>query len=136
MNRCTVTGIEDLPNDSERALRVFLRNEAASSTADGISRLDYVDVDLLVIATGYRRDGHRDLLKEVQHLVEPGCVDDPVGYVVDRNYDIRFSEGAVSPDAGIWLQCCNESTRGLSDTLLSILATRGGEMVTSIFGRK
>jgi L-ornithine N5-oxygenase len=32
------------------------------------------------------------------------------------------------------LQGCNESTHGLSDTLLSILATRGGEMVNSIFG--
>jgi L-ornithine N5-oxygenase len=32
------------------------------------------------------------------------------------------------------LQGCNEKTHGLSDSLLSILAVRGGEMVESIFG--
>ncbi|KFZ18580.1 hypothetical protein V501_01136 [Pseudogymnoascus sp. VKM F-4519 (FW-2642)] len=39
----------------------------------------------------------------------------------------------VADTAGVWLQGCNERTHGLSDTLLSILAVRSGELVRSIF---
>ena len=67
---------------------------------------------------------------------------------INRDYSVVFADGAVaSPTAadgrseggaakgaGIWLQGCNEATHGLSDSLLSILATRAGELVRSIFG--
>jgi L-ornithine N5-oxygenase len=69
---------------------------------------------------------------------------------VGRNYGVRFSPGAVAPGSGVWLQGCCEATHGvschittegssaniqqLSDTLLSVLSTRSGEMVGSIFG--
>jgi L-ornithine N5-oxygenase len=53
---------------------------------------------------------------------------------VGRDYRVQTAPGAVGQDAGIWLQGCNEKTHGLSDSLLSILAVRGGEMVESIFG--
>jgi L-ornithine N5-oxygenase len=53
---------------------------------------------------------------------------------VGRDYSVHFEQGTVQPDAGIFLQGCNEKTHGLSDTLLSILAVRGGEMVDRIFG--
>jgi L-ornithine N5-oxygenase len=42
----------------------------------------------------------------------------------------------VSAQAGIWLQGCNEKTHGLSDSLLSVLAVRGGEIVASVFGEQ
>lgn len=81
---------------------------------------------------------------------------------VGRDYGVRFSPGMVAPGSGIWLQGCCESTHGvslhapfllthptstdsgkltrvkktqLSDTLLSVLATRSGEIVESIFGK-
>jgi L-ornithine N5-oxygenase len=70
---------------------------------------------------------------------------------VGRDYGIRFSAGAVAQGSGVWLQGCCEGTHGvssashlptrqaltrsqLSDTLLSVLSTRSGEMVESIFG--
>jgi L-ornithine N5-oxygenase len=53
-----------------------------------------------------------------------------------RNYRIDFDNALVDQDAGIWLQGANESSHGISDTLLSILATRSGEIVDSIFGSR
>ncbi|OBU00456.1 hypothetical protein VE01_01491 [Pseudogymnoascus verrucosus] len=58
----------------------------------------------------------------------------PAVFPVGRDYKVQYAEGAVEEGAGIWLQGCNEKTHGLSDTLLSILAHRGGEVVQSIFG--
>ncbi|KFY24438.1 hypothetical protein V491_02160, partial [Pseudogymnoascus sp. VKM F-3775] len=55
-------------------------------------------------------------------------------FPVGRDYKVQYAPGAVEEGAGIWLQGCNEKTHGLSDTLLSILAHRGGEVVASIFG--
>ena len=53
-----------------------------------------------------------------------------------RNYKLDLNKDLVDEDAGIWLQGSNESSHGISDTLLSILATRSGEIVESIFGSK
>ncbi|OAA59686.1 hypothetical protein SPI_05884 [Niveomyces insectorum RCEF 264] len=53
---------------------------------------------------------------------------------VARDYHVEFAPGRVAPGSGIWLQGCCEGTHGLSDTLLSVLATRSGEIVASIFG--
>jgi L-ornithine N5-oxygenase len=71
---------------------------------------------------------------------------------VGRDYGVRFTDGAVATGSGVWLQGCCEATHGvsetfpwppgcnklttpqLSDTLLSVLSTRSGEMVQSIFG--
>lgn len=80
---------------------------------------------------------------------------------VGRDYRVQFAPGQVAAEAGVWLQGCCEGTHGvschdsvpifitiphveegiadseytqLSDTLLSVLATRSGELVDSIFG--
>lgn len=74
---------------------------------------------------------------------------------VGRDYQVRFTPGTVANGSGVWLQGCCEGTHGvsfedwplprpdtitndtqLSDTLLSVLSTRSGEMVDSIFGSK
>ena len=56
---------------------------------------------------------------------------------VDREYRLRFREGVCDEDegCGIWLQGLCEGSHGLSDSLLSILAVRAGEVVGSIFGK-
>ncbi|OBT77523.1 hypothetical protein VF21_05276 [Pseudogymnoascus sp. 05NY08] len=69
---------------------------------------------------------------EVKLTLEP--TRPPAVFPVGRDYKVQYAEGAVEEGAGIWLQGCNEKTHGLSDTLLSILAHRGGEVVQSIFG--
>lgn len=93
---------------------------------------EILDVDAIFVATGYFRDLHETLLKDARHLMPGGDLKD-TKWTVQRDYRINFENKAVSDDAGVWLQGCCETTHGLSDTLLSILATRGGEMVRSIF---
>lgn len=86
------------------------------------------DIDLVIAGTGYARDAHKDILKGVAHLME-GSSDN-----VERSYKLKMLKSSVSPNCGIWLQGCCEASHGISDTLLSILAVRGGELVQSIFG--
>lgn len=86
--------------------------------------------DAVVLATGYRRDAHIDMLRDCQSInANKNGVWQP-----GRNYGLKLSPEAVEEGVGIWLQGCNESTHGLSDSLLSIVSTRSGEMVESIFG--
>lgn len=88
-----------------------------------------LEFDAVVVATGYQRDSHEAMLEKVRDLQPAGIS----GWASDRSYRVSLDEAKVSPDAGIWLQGCNEQTHGLSDSLLSVLAVRGGEIVQSAF---
>ncbi|KAG5996011.1 hypothetical protein E4U54_002687 [Claviceps lovelessii] len=115
------------------------------------SQDEIIEADLVIAATGYRRDLHVGMLKDAWDLLPkttPGDVEFSKGIsgwnvdteqgerkiAVGRDYKVKFAPGAVAEDAGVWLQGCCEGTHGLSDTLLSVLATRSGEMVENIFG--
>ena len=115
-----VQEVVERPNGKvDLKLKALRGAQAVSETLDGY--------DLVVFGTGYYRNMHRQLLKEVEGLfASPDCS-------VDRRYKVQMKQGAVARDAGIWLQGACESTHGLSDSLLSILAVRGGQMVDSIF---
>ncbi|KIW47750.1 uncharacterized protein PV06_00415 [Exophiala oligosperma] len=89
-------------------------------------------VDAIILATGYRRDAHIDMLRDCQSINanrnghwQPG-----------RDYGLKLDPHSVDEGMGIWLQGCNEGTHGLSDSLLSIVSTRGGELVDSIFSKE
>ena len=94
------------------------------------SQQEALEVDAVILATGYVRNVHEELLKNLEHL-RP-CSDNR--WQVRRDYKVEMDQNKVDPNAGVWLQGCNENTHGLADTLLSTLATRGGELVESIFG--
>ncbi|KAF7532637.1 hypothetical protein G7054_g7770 [Neopestalotiopsis clavispora] len=128
---------------NQEKLRLQVRNLREQS--------DYVlDVDLIIAATGYKRTGHLTMLDEgVAKLlpdVASGSTDvsmnvqtkssgiEQKNVKVARDYSLQFAPGKVARGSGIWLQGCNESTHGLSDTLLSVLACRSDEIVNSIFG--
>lgn len=93
--------------------------DAVVATADGIE-LTLRDLatglqqthryDAVILATGYERRSHRELLAPLQ-----GYLDD---FSADRNYRVL-----ASPDmhASVYLQGFCETTHGLSDTLLSVL---------------
>lgn len=68
-----------------------------------------LEVDYVFTATGYRRNAHEGLLSEVKELLG-----DEGKWDVQRDYRVRFREGAVDEGAGIWLQGCNEKTHGVS----------------------
>ncbi|KAJ5387234.1 L-ornithine N(5)-monooxygenase [Penicillium cosmopolitanum] len=90
---------------------------------------EVLEVDAVMVATGYQRDAHEQLLEQVRSLRPAG----QSVWTPGRDYRVNLDHGKVSRDAGIWLQGCNEKTHGLSDSLLSILAVRGGEIVNSVF---
>lgn len=109
-------------------MRVHLK----SVKEDRAEGREVLDVDALMVATGYQRDAHEQLLEQVRELRPAGQATWNPG----RDYRVNLDASKVSSQAGIWLQGCNEQTHGLSDSLLSILAVRGGEIVKSVFGEQ
>lgn len=97
-----------------------------------VQEQEVLELDALMVATGYERDAHEQLLEQVRSLRPAGQATWNPG----RDYRVTLDEGKVSSNAGIWLQGCNEQTHGLSDSLLSILAVRGGEIVRSVFAEQ
>ncbi|PYI15532.1 FAD/NAD(P)-binding domain-containing protein [Aspergillus japonicus CBS 114.51] len=125
-----VTRVEHHGPQSRMRIHVRATKDGADSlVGDGKETLE---VDALMVATGYNRNAHEQLLKNVQHLRPAG----QEVWTPARDYRVDMDTSKVSADAGIWLQGCNEKTHGLSDSLLSVLAARGGEMVESIFGEQ
>ncbi|KAK6528914.1 hypothetical protein TWF694_004143 [Orbilia ellipsospora] len=118
-----ITGLNDATSDKQVSLRMSHRE-------NGVHTIENHEFDLVIVATGYARDMHKELLAPTKVLL-----DDPTAerFPVGRDYKVQFGEGKVGAEAGIYLQGCNEMTHGLSDTLLSVLAVRAGEVVDSIF---
>ncbi|KAG4442385.1 hypothetical protein IFR05_002163 [Cadophora sp. M221] len=110
-----------------------LADSVESNRCDG-GEEEEVEVDYVFTATGYVRNVHEDMLSEVRDLLPCDNEGEKGSWDVGRDYRIKFQEGLVDGRAGVWLQGCNEKTHGLSDSLLSILSIRGGELVESMFG--
>lgn len=77
--------------------------------------------DLVILATGYRRDVHKKVLSGLSDYLDD--------YQVDRNYRLQTPEHFLP---GIYLQGYCEASHGLSDTLLSVLAVRSEEILNSM----
>ncbi|ORX99678.1 L-ornithine 5-monooxygenase (L-ornithine N(5)-oxygenase) [Clohesyomyces aquaticus] len=119
-------------------IRLYVRDRSPlylSDSPNAQEKEEILDVDVVFVATGYHRDLHETLLQDARSLM-PGGDQEGAKWTVQRDYKVQFAEKKLGNDAGVWLQGCCESSHGLSDTLLSILATRGGEMVKSIFENK
>ncbi|KAL2072016.1 hypothetical protein VTL71DRAFT_11359 [Oculimacula yallundae] len=144
--------MQRLKSEDERDWQVKLktnRQVVRSKEVDGKLLLSFgkvvddaavqADEDLLVdavfVATGYERNAHEGMLIKTRDLLSE-TARELKKFPVRRDYKIAFDENKVAANAGVWLQGCNESTHGLSDTLLSILAVRGGELVQSMFGNE
>ncbi|KAK4223817.1 L-lysine 6-monooxygenase (NADPH-requiring)-domain-containing protein [Podospora fimiseda] len=146
-------------DDKGDKLRIKVALVPAEGATDGpLLEEEDLDVDLVVCATGYRRTAHVDILKGAYNLLpeldaskeeqlafprkdrwvvetaNKAQVSSTRVIEVGRNYSVHFADGAVARGSGVWLQGCCEGTHGLSDTLLSVLGTRSGEIVESIFG--
>ncbi|RYP90836.1 hypothetical protein DL770_003045 [Monosporascus sp. CRB-9-2] len=136
---------------SSDTLRLKIRPLSAGSadTSD-----EDLEVDLVIAATGYQRNYHLKMIEGVESLL-PAADELNIATVtnghgesckatesrignrpvrVARDYSVQFAPGKVAQGSGIFLQGCCEGTHGLSDTLLSILAVRSGEIVKSVFG--
>lgn len=80
------------------------------------------EYDAVILATGYKRHKHRELLAPLEEHIG--------SYEVDRYYQMKTSGKLQVP---IFLQGYCESSHGLSDTLLSVLAIRSDEISTSLY---
>ena len=76
-----------------------------------------VRYDAVVLATGYARDQHKDLLMPLAPYLGD--------YDVDRYYRLKATSDF---HPGIYLQGACEDSHGLSDTLLSVTSVRTGEI--------
>ena len=66
--------------------------------------------DLVFVGTGYERNAHEAILQPARSLLQEGK------FTVERNYRLRFRDGAVADDCGLWLQGCCQDTHGVSLT--------------------
>lgn len=133
LNYRSVTGMRDINIDGQPRVELQIQNNSGRYCINQESQQEIIAADLVVVATGYIRNSHEEMLAGIRDLMPSGNVHGK-NWTVNRDYAVEFAPNTVQSDAGIWLQGCNEKTHGLSDTLLSILAIRGGEMVESIFG--
>lgn len=114
------------------AVRLNCRNSTADYENSDDPVNEVLEFDAVIVATGYIRDQHIKLLQPLKHFLPRADTADR-GWAVSKNYRVQFDPEKVSGRAGVWLQGCNEKTHGLSDSLLSTLAPRGGNLVQSIF---
>ena len=71
--------------------------------------------DLVIVATGYLRNAHVKMLESAKDLF----ADSPSS--VERDYRIKFKDGAVADNSGIWLQGCCEESHSVSPLFLLVL---------------
>ncbi|CAH9056679.1 L-ornithine N(5)-monooxygenase [Pseudoalteromonas holothuriae] len=77
--------------------------------------------DLVILATGYQRPKNNPILAPLQeHLGD---------FTINRNYQVKTGPNFAPP---IFVQGLSESTHGLSDTLLSVLAIRSQEIASAL----
>lgn len=93
------------------------------------SRIETLDCDAVIYATGYRPADPLELLGELgDHCLR----DDRGRLCVLRNYELATTSKV---NCGIYLQGATEHTHGLSSGLLSNVAVRAGEIVESVAKR-
>jgi L-ornithine N5-oxygenase len=68
-----------------------------------------LDFDAVIVAAGYKRNMHEDILNPVRSLTLSGK-----NFDVRRDYSVDMDSSKVAKSAGIWLQGCNETTHGVS----------------------
>ncbi len=82
------------------------------------------DYDAVVLATGYRYDEFNHMLDKLAPFMSQRQV--------ERHYRLPMKDNC---DVNIFLQGCCESSHGISDTLLSVLAVRSKEIVDSLYAK-
>ncbi|MFM0412879.1 lysine N(6)-hydroxylase/L-ornithine N(5)-oxygenase family protein [Paraburkholderia aromaticivorans] len=112
------TGIETAARTGGGRIELTLRDRLS-----GQARAEQFDA--LVLATGYRRDTHVELLEGLA----PHLGDALTQGNVERDYRLATP---VTFKPRIYLQGCCEDSHGLSDTLLSVLALRSDEIAASL----
>lgn len=109
----TVTGLKSSPSG---AAIVMCDNATSQYEKCDEPVHDQLEFDAVILATGYVRDLHLEMLKPLQQLAaQPTGASEGFEWRVSEDYRVVFESGKVdSSQAGIWLQGCNEKTHGVS----------------------
>ena len=68
--------------------------------------------DYVFVATGYSRSTHEEMLRPLLTWFADG---ESYGRPkTERDYSVKFREGVITNDAGVWLQGCCEESHGVS----------------------
>jgi L-ornithine N5-monooxygenase len=108
----TNTGVSAVDVDGETIRLALSHGVGGGNEANAEDGLDAMEVDFVIVATGYTRTKHEELLKPARQLM-PGGDGQDRSWKVDRDYRVMFEKGTVSRDAGVWLQGCCEDTHGV-----------------------
>ncbi|WP_136475486.1 lysine N(6)-hydroxylase/L-ornithine N(5)-oxygenase family protein [Pseudomonas sp. DG56-2] len=100
---------------TEQGVELVMRNNATGET-----RMQ--GYDAVVLATGYERQMHRQLLAPLDDYLHD--------YEVDRSYRLLTDERCK---ASLYMQGFSQASHGLSDTLLSVLPIRADEIAASLY---
>ncbi|CAD6519704.1 lysine N(6)-hydroxylase/L-ornithine N(5)-oxygenase family protein [Paraburkholderia sabiae] len=118
LNNCAIESVREVQAVDGNEIEMRVRDRM-----DGDAAVERFDV--VVLATGYRRDAHHTLLDPLAEALGK-----PVEQCeVARDY-LLATPAHFQPR--IYLQGCCEDSHGLSDTLLSVLARRADEIAGSL----
>lgn len=110
-----VTGVQESDSSSQKPIKLQLKN-----TITGENSTTSEAFDMVVAATGYRRNPFLSILEELKPLLLSGPGNN--GHLVQRNYRVLFQPGSVVRDAGVWLQGSCENSHGVSLSQFFIVA--------------
>lgn len=114
----TVTGFESSPSGTA----VVRCKNATSLYEKSAEPLDEkLEFDAVILATGYTRDIHLNMLKPLERLLAQNAgANGGTKWSVAEDYAVSFDSAKVDrSQAGVWLQGCNEKTHGVSYHLWS-----------------
>ncbi len=105
----------ELVGADSNGIELTLRDSATGAT-------EQRRYDAVILATGYQRSSHRELLAPLKDYLGD--------YEVGRDYRLQTDPRLR---ASIYMQGFSQDSHGLSDTLLSVLPMRAAEIAASIF---
>ena len=101
-------------SDVDGRVQLQLRDLATGST-------EARRYDAVILATGYERRSHRELLAPLKDYLDD--------FRVDRDYQLLARPELETP---VFIQGFSQHSHGLSDTLLSVLPARSGEIAAAL----
>ncbi|WP_455925905.1 lysine N(6)-hydroxylase/L-ornithine N(5)-oxygenase family protein [Pseudomonas putida] len=107
----------ELAQADSQGIELTLRDSATGAT-------EQRRYDVVILATGYQRSSHRELLAPLKDYLGD--------FEVGRDYRVHTD---ARLRAGIYMQGFSQDSHGLSDTLLSVLPMRAVEIAESIFAQ-
>lgn len=125
----SIVQVEDSPVISG-GVRMHIRDRSPiylAGTPNSSEKDEILDVDIVFVATGYKRDLHDTLLGDARTLQIGGAEADSK-WQVGRDYRVQFDKQRVSEDAGVWLQGCCEKTHGVSSPPRAIPGRDDGQV--------